>query len=101
MRLIDAKKLRDAIIQMTTDHRKDDFGGQLLHYTGVIAEIDSAQTVDAEPVVRCKDCKYSEPWYADKRLCSLWYAEENAGAGVWEDGYCSYGKRREDGDGDG
>lgn len=78
----------DAIIQMTTEHRKDDFGGQLLHYTGVIAEIDSAPTVDAEEVVRCKDCIYRTKMTAE---CV------NNG-GVWGDeDFCSDGKRREDG----
>ena len=50
-------------------------------------------TVDVVKVVRCKYCKHSEPWYGDKRRCFLWNEE---GIDVFEDGYCSYGKRRED-----
>lgn len=42
--------------------------------------------------VRCKDCKYSEHWYNDKRRCFLW---NEAGIDVFEDGFCSYGERRE------
>lgn len=50
--------------------------------------------IDAVEVVRCKDCKYAEHWYGDKARCFLW--SEN-GIDVFEDGYCNYGKRREDG----
>lgn len=52
-----------------------------------------APTVDVVKVVRCKDCKHSEHWYRDKRRCFLWNEE---GIDVFEDGYCSYGKRRID-----
>lgn len=42
-------------------------------------------------IVRCKDCRHSEPWYGDKRRCFLW-AED--GIDVFEDGFCNYAKRR-------
>jgi hypothetical protein len=53
---------------------------------------------DVVEVVRCKDCKYSEHWYRDKRLCRLWYGEEKTSApiDVFDDGFCNYGERRED-----
>ena len=50
-------------------------------------------TIDAVPVVRCKDCKHSELWHSDRRRCFLWCETGNS---VWDDGYCSYGERRED-----
>ena len=46
------------------------------------------------PLVRCKDCKHSAPWYRDKARCFLWHEE---GIGVFEDGYCNYGERKEQG----
>jgi Zn ribbon nucleic-acid-binding protein len=49
--------------------------------------------VDAVPVVRCQECKFSQPWYADKSRCFLWH---ESGIDVFNDGYCSYGKRKED-----
>lgn len=49
-------------------------------------------TVDAVPVVRCKNCKHSQHWYGDKRLCYLW---NETGIDVFEDGYCAYGERME------
>ena len=48
--------------------------------------IDSFETVDAVPVVRCKDCKYWE-----NEHCLSWeYNHSDA------DDYCSLGERRED-----
>lgn len=58
-----------------------------------IVDTEHAPTIDAVEVVRCKDCKHSEHWYGDKCLCSLW---SELGIDVFEDGYCSYGERRED-----
>ena len=57
--------------------------------------LDNIPAVDAVPVVRCKDCKYSKHWYRDKRICFLWH---ETGIDVFEDGYCNYAKRQQ-GDG--
>ena len=40
--------------------------------------------------IRCKDCKYSEYWYGNKRRCFLWH---EIGIDVFEDGYCNYAER--------
>ena len=63
---------------------------------GVLAAADRIPAADVVEVVRCKDCKYSEHWYRDKRLCRLWYGEEKPPApiDVFDDGYCSYGEMR-------
>ncbi len=45
-------------------------------------------------IIRCKDCKHSEHWYRDKRRCFLWH---ETGIGVFEDGFCNYAERRNDG----
>lgn len=60
--------------------------------------VDDLPADDVVEVVRCKDCKYSEHWYRDKRLCRLWYGEEKPSApiDVFDDGFCNYGERRED-----
>lgn len=56
--------------------------------------LDGRAARDAE-IVRCKECKHSHPWYADRRTCEMW---SETGASVWNDGYCSYGERRDDGE---
>lgn len=43
--------------------------------------------------VRCKDCVHAEHWYGDRGRCFLWHED---GIGVFEDGFCNYGKRRGD-----
>lgn len=60
----------------------------------VVRDIKRAPAVDAEAVVRCKECKH---WNKDALACDTlpwvnssehvnWYAED----------FCSYGERRED-----
>lgn len=44
--------------------------------------------VDAEPVVRCRDCKH---WRGENDIC------RGIGVDFDADGFCSYGERREDG----
>lgn len=56
---------------------------------GAIKILPSAQP----EIIRCKDCKYSEHWYRDKRRCFLWH---ETGIDVFEDGFCNYAERRDD-----
>lgn len=55
--------------------------------------VEAQETEDIVSVIRCKDCKHSEPWYADKRRCFLW---SDAGIDVFEDGFCNYAERKEE-----
>lgn len=75
----------------------DDNGILLVPYRDAKKLIEAAKTVDAVPVVRCKDCK--------------WFADNNDGEwfGCWlfqtiqiipedapkPDDFCSYGERKE------
>lgn len=52
-------------------------------------DIVDAPTVDAVPVIRCKDCKY---YNGVDHYCV------NDGVSVKLDDYCSWGERREDAD---
>ena len=42
-------------------------------------------------IIRCKDCKYHQQYYADKYRCFLWC---ETGIAVLDDGFCNYGKRK-------
>ena len=54
-------------------------------------EIAKNQTVDAEPVVRCKDCKHNQlPPTSGNAECELWHGMTDLY------GYCHYGERREE-----
>ena len=90
MRLIDADAL---------DLRKRvpmDMGG-LCFIEDVETAIEQASTIDAVPVVRCKDCKiaFANPFIADypQLVCRKW-ANWHI---VEPDDFCSYGERKDDG----
>ena len=59
----------------------------------------NAPTIDAVPVVRCKDCKHYKPgkYFKDINFCHrLPYYAEKGGLNVADDDFCSYGERRSD-----
>lgn len=60
-------------------------------------------SVDAVPVVRCKDCKYGyifEPWEGKNavRYCNQlrWACAKDSDLPVYDDDFCSHGERREE-----
>ena len=54
-----------------------------------------AEQPSAQPeIIRCRDCKYCEHWYADKGRCFLW---SEVGIDVFEDGFCNYAEREDNG----
>ncbi len=92
MRLIDADALKDIICNNVYPVR-DDFnnGDYGMFWTGGIEKaIDDAPTVDAVPVVRCKDCVMYSSRY------SGWHCYLD-GRQTQENDFCSWGERREDG----
>lgn len=59
-------------------------------------DIDNAPTVDAVPVVRCKDCTHcvrTTDIDGPGLFCAIWGRQWNR---VQLDDFCSYGERRED-----
>ena len=91
MRLIDADKLE-----------MSEYWGNERCFDYVDAEdIDNAPTVDAVPVVRCKDCKHyliADEFEGGKR----YMCEVNHFSYINSDGdmrYCSYGERKDKADG--
>ena len=89
-RLIDANKLIDFIDVGHLRH-----SGELCYSETEVANLLlHAPTVDAVPVVRCKDCKY--------RFKNNGHSKDGCpiiDANIWMDGndFCSYGERK-DGD---
>jgi hypothetical protein len=56
-----------------------------------------------EEIVRCRDCKYMFDWAYDRMLCKMWAdggmdddAKNVLYPTVEPDGFCAWGKRRED-----
>lgn len=62
----------------------------------IMAEVHYAPTIDAVPVVRCKDCKhYDQRGYCDSEH---WEDAEGWSKAIEPDDFCSYGERK-DGEG--
>ena len=80
MRLIDA----DALVKWIERQKR-------LSKLCTIMAIQETPTIDAVPVVRCKDCKYN-PEFKPKRKGWVWC--RNFRTEVEATGFCSYGKPR-------
>lgn len=109
MRLIDADALRTVLgITGTADSCKgctycDNRVGFACNtydapsFATVCEFIDDAPTVDAVPVVRCKDCKHT--YLSDNfGITSPWLMCKGYTGNTWKcdpDGYCSRGERKE------
>ena len=104
MRLIDADALENVEIPVNGywDESRQCYVYQPPTWMQAFEAINKAPTIDAVPVVRCRECRYVEPTRNTKRknklplFCTI--HRENFKDG---DEFCCFGQRREDGDGDG
>ena len=102
MRLIDADWLSEAIHDNVPAPYEDASWAK----ENCLAEIDAAPTVDAVPVVRCRECKHhrdkneQEQQYLveDILICTSPDATDDCWNAVWPDHFCSYGERKEGAD---
>lgn len=53
-----------------------------------IYEVSKEPIIDAEPIVRCRDCK----WY--ENACTFFSADPFEQAPMEENGFCSFGERK-------
>ena len=98
MRLIDADRLSEAIYDNVPAPYEDASWAK----ENCLAEIEAAQTMDAVPVVRCRECKHhrdkneQEQQYLveDILICTSPDATDDCWNAVWPDHFCSYGKRK-------
>ena len=101
MRLIDADNVRGLFDAEFKETRKlilagethlDNLAEGFVEADRVIREMP---TVDAEVVVRCKDCKHY-----DMGVCLKIYSDGNAHPEAWQsrkpEDFCSYGERKDD-----
>lgn len=89
-RLIDADKLKQHY-SWWGGLIGDDYVSELVEQKKVFDTIVDVQpTVDAEPVVRCQDCKY---WEYDVIFSDGWCRGKHQGNPSW---FCADGERRED-----
>ena len=80
MRLIDA----DAV-KFEVEYGYDNHGVLLVPYRDIKKSMEATKTVDAVPVVRCKDCKWTGGDFVCYRGVMVQHKPED---------FCSYGERR-------
>lgn len=86
MRLIDADALKKKLFVFDVEFHD---GHYQKYYVYKEKDVDDAPTIDAVPVVRCKDCKHrQEDTIFHKLYCD--------GREVVADGYCFKAERRSD-----
>ena len=97
MRLIDADRLNKPIYA-----EEDNITGSGMSYDEICGyndgidiawnKIDQAPTIDAVPVVRCKDCKFGD-WDSEPHDAMVCMRTKD---GFWRSGndFCSFGERK-------
>lgn len=65
----------------------------------IIDALENVPAADVAPVVRCKDCKYSCKDGTGRTCEGYWYELSEFAVPVEDDGFCSYGERKDGGDG--
>ena len=88
MRLIDADALLKTHCNECTLYPNDCLGDDCDN--GAVIHIKESPTVDAVPVIRCKDCKHHKGYNCDRL-----YGMQDAFT-VMDDDYCSHPERRDD-----
>ena len=93
MRLIDADRLSEAIYDNVPAPYEDASWAK----ENCLAEIEAAQTIDAVPVVRCRECEHH---YWEQEPChgkSIHYCKlpHMRGVEVFKEFFCYYGERKE------
>lgn len=98
MRLIDADEIRKKAVPHTRGEHG--YKANIRKWAVLVGDIDDAPTIDAVPVVRCKDCKYKADYFnsgnyvCKRNQCTVC----GRNSFIRDDDFCSYGKRK-DGDG--
>lgn len=100
VRLIDADELKEVAHEMIQED-PEAFNGGYSYNAVTVEEIDEAPTIEAVPVVHCKDCKYRTwfcPGYGCGNYNSPFYlgADEEVPIMTRPDDFCSYGEKNID-----
>lgn len=91
MRLIDADALHEEFCKFSNATGED--------MTHAIFYAHIAPTIDAVPVIRCKDCKFSKAYYhgSESNLGMFTYLCTQGLYGMNADDYCSRAERKDNG----
>ena len=100
MRLIDAEKLAEVLNRyFAAPHvqlRNSDISvGLRMGINTCLTFLNNANTIEAEPIVRCKECIY---WKSGENECDKWEHCILHNIGIDPDSFCSNGERKEGAD---
>ncbi len=99
-RLIDADKILEKLQRMIEYCKKDKYVNGLTALFQVGDAIMDCPTVDAVPVVRCRDCVYfnAKNSLETQGICMCGEKEMNYGGEFYPfaDDFCSYGERKKE-----
>ena len=87
-----------ALLKAQREILRDAFGSYDSYVMGfgqAVANLSKIAAVDAEEVVRCKDCKFYYAWPDDYRTCHMHYQIDGATQIIGEMGFCSKGIPKE------
>jgi hypothetical protein len=115
MRLIDADALKAGLLEskeklweiynvglsrigLSLHTDKQVYGGQIATFQEALLRINDAPTVDAVPVVRCKDCKHWDCYGGEDSHKGDCLELEGLDCCMYEDDFCSYGERKKEDD---
>ena len=99
-KLIDVDALKDAIIDAGQSSKRYKIGEFWeLNCREIYEVIDNVPTVDAVPVVRCRDCRYSKSASDDEDgyYCLFFeqFFQKDGGTLFMSGDYCSHGERKD------
>ena len=101
MRLIDGNKLLETYKKWIPQLLSKEDEGDRRGVETCIMVLEDMQTVDAVPVVRCRECKHHRDKNEQERqylvedilICTSPDATEDCWNAVWPDHFCSYGEK--------
>lgn len=91
MRLIDADALKAVLVPLWNCHDDSDFANK-----DVWRELENAPTIDAVPMIRCKDCvSWDTSWKPVRAIEGAYWCSEHD-IYMSADDYCSMAERKEE-----
>lgn len=91
MRIIDTDDLlKVPNVRKVTEY--DETGEGITYLAVPVEAIEKAPAIEAEPIVRCKDCKFFRPYEGEEHKgdCAELIGLESC---VYEEDFCSYGAK--------
>ena len=94
MRLIDANALIEKFYEKVDMKERlidERTAERFATFCALADAVEQMPTVDAVPVIRCKDCRFARFYKSGTRYCT----HQSGLAGIMADDFCSYAERKD------